>query len=235
MILLFNNIIDNATLTSLNASLNYPVENLQNISLRKRYQCSIDTDTITITFAEDSPVQDFWYAFTNADYLELRLYDQYAALLETITVNDPQDIGAFHLAASVDAAYAELDITGYGGVYLGGIGLGVGIEFPDPDQAWEEPREDNSSVSHSRAGQSSQDYVRPLRVHDWEFLDITRNDINYYQDFYDDLGIGRPIWIDPFDRNHSFMQPIYAVMTQAFRALKDGRNYRFNLNIREAR
>lgn len=234
MIVLFDNIVDDSVITSINASLNYPASNLQDSALRKRYQCSTDTDTIAIVFAETLEVSSFWYAFTSATAMELRLYNDSDGLLHTITISDPINIDAYHFNG-VDVDYAELDISGAGGVYLGGIGLGVGIEFPDPDNEWEEPFTDNSSAVQSRAGQSKQDYVEPLRVHGWMFRDVVLDDANYYVDLYKATGIGLPIWIDPFENDHSFMEPVYAVMTQPIKKVKDGRNYRFNLNIKEAR
>jgi hypothetical protein len=235
LILLFDNLVDSATLTSLNASLNYPVTNLQDPVLRKRYQSSTDSDTITITFDAVSSVQDFWYAWTNADSMELRLYDSGNVLLNTIVVSNPQDIDAHHLTSAVSAAYAELDVYGYGGVYVGGIGIGLGVDFPDPNNKWTEDYQDNSSVSQSTAGQSLQDYVEPLQVDAWVFRDIPRDEMNVYKELYKELGIGKPIWIDPFENDHSFREPIYASITQPFRAKKNGRVYNFNLNIKEAR
>ena len=234
MILLFEDKVANATFTSLNASLNYPAENLQNQILRKRYQSSIESDTITITFSGASTIKDFWYAFTNATSLELRLYSGLSVLLHTITISSPQAIDAYHFTA-VEASYAEIDIAGSTGVYLGGVGLGSGVTYPDPLNAWEENYIDNSVVATSRAGQTLQDYVEPLKVNNWTFREIDRDDMNSFKTLYKNKGIGKPLWVDLFEGNHDFLEPIYASIGQPIVTTKNGRKYNFNINMREAR
>ena len=75
MKILFDNYLIDSTLSAEFASLNYPVSNLQDNVLHKRYQCIQDSDTITITFSESLDVSCFYYAYTNATYLQLRLYN----------------------------------------------------------------------------------------------------------------------------------------------------------------
>jgi hypothetical protein len=236
VIILFDNLIDDSEITSLHASLNYPVENLQNSVLRKRYQCSEDVDTLTFIFSDsNSLVKDFWYAFTNAAYLQLRLYDHYGLLLHTITINYPDnDMETYHFTG-VYAAYAELDIQGDEGVYLGGIGLGNAISFPDPEGKWNEPLTDNSIAVSSLGGQSKSEYIEPLRRYSFNFIDITREDLNYYIGLIKNLGKGKPVFMDLFENNHDFILPIYAKITAQPTPRKDGRNYEFDLPIEEAR
>jgi len=231
----FDNIVIDSTLSSLNASLNYPVENLQDSILKKRYQSAITNDIITIDFAENSSVSSFFYAYTNATWLQLRLYIGSDSLVYTLTITDPESIiDAIHFTA-VNADYAELEILGAEGVFLGGISLDDPIEFPDPDSTWQENYQDNSSVSENANGNTLQDYIKPLQIFNWTFRDVTRYDSSFYKDLYLLTGIGKIIWVDPFEDNHDFLDPIYCKMTAPFQPKKNGRRFNFELSIKEAR
>jgi hypothetical protein len=236
MKILFDNIVLDSVLSSINASLNYSASNLQDQILYKRYQSSIDIDTITIAFSEDLDVSVFYYGLTNATSLVLRLYDSSDVLLHTETISSPNLVTDAVYFTSVFAASAEIDIVGSAtGVYLGGVALGVSEEFPDPDGEWPEDFEDNSFVTTSPEGQSLQNYVEPLRIHNFRFTDLTRDRMNDIMDLYRLTGIGLPIWFDPFEDNHDFMMPLYAAFTRPIRSTKNGRRYNFSIAIKEAR
>lgn len=235
MRLLFENIIDNATITSLNGSLNYPPENLQDTVLKKRFQSSIDNDVLTINFAATSSVNSFYYGFTNAAFMRIRFYLGSDSLVKTVTVLNPTTAEDAYHFSEITADFAEIYIEGPEGVYLGGAGCGMSIIFPDPENRWNEPLEDNSIVSESLSGETENDYVESLRIYSWIFKDNTRESTNYYRGLYKDLGIGKPIWIDPFENDHDYIGPIYAKLTKNFNATKDGRRFNFYLDIKQAR
>jgi len=232
---IFDNIVLDSTLSSLNASLNYPVENLQDSILKKRYQSVVTSDTITIDFSETLTVSSFWYVYTNATYLQLRLYVGSDSLVFTLTINNPESYIDAHYFSAVDADYAELDIIGPENVYLGVIALDDPVEFPDPENVWTEGYQDNSSVNENDDGNTLQDYIKPLKINNWKFRDVTRYDSNYYKDLYELTGIGKIIWVDAFEDNHDFLKPLYCKMTAPLQPTKNGRRYNFELNIKEAR
>jgi hypothetical protein len=62
MRILFDNVLDVATLTSLNAEDAYPVRNLISPFLRQIYQASGATDTITIALTEDVDIDAIFWA-----------------------------------------------------------------------------------------------------------------------------------------------------------------------------
>jgi hypothetical protein len=236
MKILFDNYIADSTLTALHASLNYPVTNLQDSVLRKRYQCTQDSDTITITFSEPMNVDSFFYAYTNATYLQLRLYRDYETLLFTLTIDDPvEECGAHFFSLVEDVEYAELDIRGSEGVYLGAPGIGDAIDFPDPENTWKDTIQDNSSSSENVYGSTWTDYIEPLRIHNWICREITIEDALYYISLYKLTGIGKPLFIDPFENNHDFMEPLYAKFTNPIDKQKNGRRWQLNIDIKECR
>ncbi len=235
MKIVFDNIVLDSTLSSLRASLNYPIENLQNSILKNRYQSVQSTDTITIDFSETLRVSSFFYSYTNATYLQLRLYVGSDSLVFTLTITDPESETDAKYFTAIEADYAELDIIGPDNVYLGGIALDDPVEFPDPDNAWQESYQDNSSVSENDDGNTNQDYIKPLRINNWIFRDVTRYDSNFYKELYILTGIGKIIWVDAFEDNHDYLKPLYCKMTAPFQPKKNGRRFNFELSIKEAR
>lgn len=240
MKVLFDNVLEDATISNVNVSLNYPVANLADAILRKRYQASLDTDIITITFNGSKNINCFFYAYTALEYLQLNLYSNSDGLLLTVTVDDPEaDIDAYHFD-SVTADYATLYVEGEGattgvGAYLGGVGIGQAVELPNPRSPWDELYNDNSIVTSSRSGQSLRDYVEPLRLYSFTFVEINRDDMNDWADEFKTLGIGKPIYIDLFEDDHTFIKPIYAILTNPISMKKTGRLYEFTASIKEAR
>jgi len=237
MKILFHNLIDDATLTGEHTSFNYPPENWQSTSIYKRVQSSLHYDTVTIVFENyDATISDFWYAFTNATLIIIRLYDYENGLIYEHRIDEPEeDIGHIWFTPIEDVDSMEIYYEGPLGVYLGGIGVGQAYVMPDPEAAWAETDEDNSIVSESPYGQTNQDYVRPLRSYPFRFPDLSRNEMNEMQELIRRVGRGRPLWIDPFDLNHDFMKPLYGKITNALKADKNGRTYYFTLEIKEAR
>lgn len=233
MKILFTNLIDSATITSTFGSLNYPPENLQDKIVKKRFQSTLDADTIRIDFSDTVSLDCFYYAFTNATLIQVFFLTGSDTIVHSIVIDDPQYIGAYHFDA-IDVDFIEIYLTGPLGVYLGSVGSGLEIDFPDPVNRWPEPMEDNSLVAESLSGETLNDYIKPLRVYNWVFPEIRREDLNYYRAFYNNLGLGNPVFMDPFYVDHEFIEPIYAKLTKAFTPNKVERMYDFNLDIKES-
>ncbi len=236
MRILFEDKVLAATLSAVNASPNYPVANLQSAFLKQRFQSTAAADIVTVVFAADETIDCVYYGFTNATGLVVQLKNAGGAVLKTITVTTPGEIGAHHFAAVPAVRSIVVAITGAGaGVYLGGFAAGEEEILPDPEAAWEEPKIDNSTVSSSPDGQYSQSYRRPLRSYSWNLPDVTRENATALSDLYLALGAGRPVWADPFEENHDFIPPIYCVITEPLAPRKSGRRYSITLSIVEAR
>lgn len=84
MKILFDNLLEDGTLTSLNAEEAYPVSNLISPFLRQIYQASAANDTITLEFDSDQIVDSIFWGFTNARRMRVNLYDSADVLLEAV-------------------------------------------------------------------------------------------------------------------------------------------------------
>ena len=61
MKILFDNILEDSTLSATNESLNYPVANLGHPFLEKRFQSTTTTSTITADWTTDQCISCFFY------------------------------------------------------------------------------------------------------------------------------------------------------------------------------
>ena len=105
MRILFDNVLDVATLTSLNAEDAYPVRNLISPFLRQIYQASGATDTITIALTEDVDIDAIFWGFTNIRQMNVSMYDASDALLELIYI-EHERVGYYY-------GYSDIYLYGY--------------------------------------------------------------------------------------------------------------------------
>ena len=237
MKILWQGLMENATLSSLNASLNYPVNNLQNPFLHEKTQSSIDVDTITALFEQESSISDFFWGYTNATQLVLRLYNYEDELLHTEIINNPaQDWGAVEFDTVDDVYYAEVDVVGDSiGTYIGGMDWGIGYIMPDPLSEWDETPVDNTDYSESPSGQSLQNYIRPLRREPRAFMDVTHEIKEEIMALYYETGKGKCLWFDFTELAHDYKKPLYGKIIEEINPVKNGRRWDFTINIMEAR
>lgn len=235
MRVLFENPVVNAALSAGAASANYPVSNLAHPFLLVRYQPTASTDTVTLTFAAAIAINCMFWGYTNATEFTLRLYDAADTLLHTETVTDPDSVGAVYFAEVDAVAYAELDLTGAITVYLGGLGLGVYYQMPDPLATWKLGSTDNSATSGTAFGQVTQNYAKPLRSFELSFSGVSYDQASEIQDKCEVVGKGGKLWVDITESDHSFLSPLYSALADVVEPAKDGQTMTFAFKFAEAR
>lgn len=151
--------------------------------------------------------------------------------------NEVYDPVAWYLTKELSVKKITIELQndlGYP-VYLGGIATGLCENVGIPLAKWEDDFDDKSIVSESEAGQILQQYIRPFRKYNFKFPVNTRKRVVDIMKQYQQYAIGAHLWVDPFERNHDFMEPLYCTLVSPLSATKDGYNWEFNFNIREAR
>lgn len=84
MKILFKDIIHQATITSINGSESYSVQNLASRYLRKRYQATGTADTITLAYDEDVTIDSLFWGYTNIETMLVKFYDDMDNLVELV-------------------------------------------------------------------------------------------------------------------------------------------------------
>ena len=93
MKILFDNVVKNAALSSLNASANYPVRNLRDGFLRVRYEVGATNDVVSIALDEPTFINALYFGYTgNLADIQVALYRD--GILQTVA------LGAVHEVSS---------------------------------------------------------------------------------------------------------------------------------------
>jgi hypothetical protein len=199
---LFDNIALAATLAAGSASPNYPVENIVDHILKKRFQSTLTSDTITLTWATDQTIDCCFAEHTNAKSFIITLYDSADVVLYRQRFSP--DAKGIHFAAVSGVRKATLSlyniVAGETYVYLGALGLGQAYTMPDPVADWNPTPQDNSSRRESPDGQVEIQKVPRLRKLALAFRVFTMELFFYIESLIGE--IVRPIFIDPFERAH---------------------------------
>lgn len=214
MIFLFKNELLDATITSLYANTNYPVSNVQSPFLYKKYKANTYNDTLTITLPRNITIDCFFYGYSNATSMTVRLYDNTSTLLKTITVDctgstrqlksgsayfDPLTVRIIE----IDTACPVIE-----DLYIGGLAAGTGLYDMLPLINFDKSFSDPSSKDSSDYGQVSYQYVPSLLVYSLSFQGIKRELYHTLVNAFLPAGSGF-IWADITEDNHTVYQPIY--------------------------
>jgi hypothetical protein len=233
MKILFDNALEDATLTALYASPNYPVANLSHRILKKRFQSILNSDTITMSWAAAVVVNSIYVGYTNATAFVLRLYNASSTLLATISFT-PSDM-AKHFAAVSGVRSAQLDISNsLTSVYLGGVGIGEDYTMPDPRNDWGDGFVDKSKKEVSADGQVFGDRIEPLRMIPLNFFSAEHALYREIRDLVKPNNRIVPLWVDVFESWHEEMLPMYGTLDLGDPKKRD-KKIDFSIAIQEAR
>ena len=237
MKLLLENKLLESTITGINTSNNYPAENLIHPWLKKRTQTSMDTDTLTFTLdSQPQSFSDLWFGFTNADSITVEFKNNIGTVIHTITNSSLTDWIYHYSFAEISGIYT-IDVT-YSGdpdCYLGGVGAGIAEELPDALNNFRERRINKTDLTDSPDNQLSRNYKKSTWFKEWRFKNLSRETLNEYVEFFEDIGINFPIWVDFFDLNHDYEKPGYGALSKPVTWRKDGKVFDFSFSMKEAR
>lgn len=237
MKILFEDKIKGATITALAANANYPASNLAHVFSKVKYKGVGYSDTITCEFEDDESISSFWYTYTNASAMEVRLYSSASLLLDTITVDCTYNSGAEYFPQVDGVRRIEIDVSCpvAEDIYLGAAAVGLDVDFPIPLATFDKISDDNSGKTVSADGQTSYHYIKPLRAYELSFTDAKRETVFHpIVEAFDEVGKGH-VWIDITESNHAVYQPMYCTTEGISNVGREKRNVSFKLKITEAR
>lgn len=236
MKVLFINELKDATITALAPNENYPASNLIHVFAKVKYKGVGYSDTITATLPDNVSASCFFYTYTNATSMTVRVYSGSSVLLETLTVDCTYDSGAEYFDLHTDVRWIEIDIASAVSedVYLGGIALGVATTMPYPSSKFEIQLQDNSGKSESADGQVSHHYIKPLREYELNFSGVPKLTYHAIVELFEAVGSGH-IWADITELSHATYKPLYCTTGLVESPTKNGSSASFKLRLLEAR
>ena len=236
MKVLFVNELKEATITALAPNANYPASNLNNVFAKLKYKGVGYSDTITATLPDNVTANCFFYTYTNAESMEVRVYSNASVLLETVTVDCTYNSGAEFFTSHDNVRWIEIDIAApvSEDVYMGGIAIGNALTFPCPLSNFDKELSDNASKTESTDGQTAIVYIEPLTNYSLQFTNVKRTDYHEIIERFKTVGAGH-IWVDITEDNHAVYQPLYCVSSMAESPSREKSQVNFKLKLTEAR
>jgi hypothetical protein len=234
MKILFNNIVENySSLIATNQSVNYPVTNLTHFFLRRRFQSDSSSSLITIDFDENQCVDCIFFGFFSGTFFDVAFKDSTGSILLSLNlvVSPSTQVVSESFTKLTNVRSIEIAMEGF----LGGIGAGCCYEMPNFLSVYTKGNIDNSIDSESAGGQSSQNYIKPLRRYEFSFAGLSDTLIDEIDDNYTSVGKGKPLYVDIFEGAKIKAPPIYCKITTALDYTIGRISNSFQLIIKEAR
>lgn len=208
MILAYDNLLKNATISATSEDSNYPLENLFHAWKRRVYKTvdGVTTTTITVNFLTDQVIHSFFIHYHNATAIEVRFYDGSDVLLDTWAITNDRAHG------NVTAYKAEIEITAPVTVYVGNIFIGPSLEFEkDADQDLPLRRTDVATFSSDyqvagRAGSA-------IRGGNVSIPLLSYSERETIEEAYYECGLTVPFFMDLWQDSPTAFAPLYGVFT----------------------
>ena len=236
MKVIFKNEVKTATITALAPNANYPASNISNVFAKLKYKGLGYSDTITVSFPDNVKASGFFYTYSNAVSMTVRLYSNESVLLDTLTVDCTYDSGSVFFDEVDNLRWAEIDIASSVSedVYLGGIAIGEAVDFPLPLINFGKAPIDKSNKTESKDCQVSHQYIRPQMSYVLPFSHVVRDEYHELIDFFLLVGSGH-IWVDITEENHAVYPPLYCTSNLIEFSNRDEFYMTFKITLLEAR
>jgi hypothetical protein len=235
MRILFFNEIENATVTSLNGSLNYPAESIYHVFLRKRFKAVVDNDMLTITLPAAVDMNCFFMAYHNISSGTVSFYDGSLAFIDSIALSAPGDPFVSYFD-TIAVRRITVDIqSDDAAVYVGGIFAGLYTQMPEVLAGFPFAVNDATSFDQSPGGQVLRNQAPALRQRELTFDNLGLYEKIDLDNKILDLGIAKPVMIDLFEGNEDYDGILYGYLGKAREIENPGNRYTVKIQLNEAR
>lgn len=231
------NAIERATVSSLNGSLNYPGEAIYHPFLRKKFKSLFNADTLTIDLEEVSAVNSFFMGFHNVTAGSVTFFDENLDPIgDVLDLTDALDIFTAYFD-EIEVRRIVIDIeTTESQVFIGGVGAGVYLQFPEFILAgYDFAVDDGTTITSSSGGQTSRNKGAALRSRAFVWPALTKVQFDALNGPVLAHGIGKSAFWDLFEENREFDPPMWATVAKAREVNQvDENQFNFKLSLQEA-
>ena len=237
MKLLYKNLLQSASLSSLNADDSTNVKNILDRLLELKYLSTQPTDTITGSWAMDQTISCIAIGYHNLTSATYALKNSGGATVGSGSLEVAYDTNMTYFVSVPFVRSIEITITSVLGAYVGGVSCGVplSMEYHNVN-----PRFDynlNDSATWLIGGQT---YGTRTKLTEGWSATLSTMDNPIRQDFQTLLAlVGNwfPLYADLYNDNHSEQRPIYGIMQGNGQFTRESitRQYSTNILVQEAR
>jgi hypothetical protein len=160
MRILYNNLLETASIVATNEDANYPVENVHDTTLLTEFRADTNSSTITATLASASTVSCLAFGNHNIDTLQVTLTDSGAGTTvknytaSDLKFSDSETQAMVYFTAVTDVTEIEYVITSVTTLFIGGLSAGQCLQMPLFDINPKIGFESSGSRQKSRGGVS---------------------------------------------------------------------------------
>lgn len=210
MRILYNNLLEDATLAATNEDSNYPIEEVVDGTLLTEFRADTNSSVITATLASASTVSCFAFGNHNIDTLSIKLTDSIAG---TTTYNytagdlkfsDTVTQAMVYESAVSDIVEIEYTITSNTTLYIGGLSAGQCLQFPYFDATPRIGFRSTGSRQKSRGGVSYNVPGKVLETFNCVFNGMSITDYNAINAFFQAVQVYKPHFLDRWEDSTEF-------------------------------
>ena len=207
---LYNNLLEDATLSATNEDANYPIENVYDTTMRSLFKADTNSSVITATLSEASTVSCFAFGAHNIDTLTITLTDSsMATTVYTYTASDLKFSSAIprkmvYETAVTDVTEIEYDITSVTTLYIGALSAGGYDQWPYFSKAPKLGNKSSGSRYKSKGGVSYSNPGVNLKTFSCTFNANDIDDIGLQETYFDTVQTYVPHWVDRWEDSTDF-------------------------------
>lgn len=244
MKLLWDNYLIGSTVTASETDTLYPVSNLYDSFLEKKFRPGSQSVTVTIVMQETKTVSMIAYGYNNVTTSDATLTidkdatttftidpsatEQYIVALQSrYTLKDASGnvVGSGVLATGadinvqyitpVDCRTIEISFSSAGKVYIGGLAIGDPLVIDYIDTDAALKKEIRTSYTKTAGGQVYGDYAKNIRTWDISIPVIDNDKRLEMQEMIDSVGNCKTFFSDLFDEAHGTEKPMFSHIQDA--------------------
>ncbi len=247
----YDNILNDATLSTDSPNPNRKVENIIHPYLTKKYE-AIDTSVkITAEFDELQSANHLVYGNHNIDTISIDFFDEFDILITNLVFTVYQGNRIYYFPNTIEnISKIEFNFVSTGAnIYIGSLFTGIFFELPRFDQGPGYSINIRDSIFESGSGQSAGNRQVNLNEYPFSFSDVNYLKMNEVDLYLKIIQRSIPHWIDPYpglEENINYpdekalkfpikyVKLISSEIPTPKRYIRDWK-YNLNLNYRKAR
>lgn len=215
MRIIYDNYLQDSTLSATNENLNKPVTNLIHNYLELEFKATANNSVITITFDSPQAIDAFCYGYHNLSAMTLTFYDSGLNNLGnlSVTLESNEDVVYLEEESSIDFSdikKIEVTITtAETYVYLGSIFVSQFYQMPNFRMGLTGVKKINDSITKSPGGQVSGNKMTDLNQWSIIFSYITNIQKNTILSYIKIVKLSTGHYIDLYEAAHDYFLPFY--------------------------
>ena len=236
MKLLYDNLIQTATLSSDNATSTTNVNNLKDRILKLKYDATGSTDTVYAEWTSDQTISCIALGYHNLSGASYVLKNSGGSTIGSGTLEYSYDTNMTYFAAVSGVRTLEVSLTSSDNIYLGGLGCGTTF---DVDGHNVNPRFDFQNQGSATWLTGGQTYGAQSAVLEYwrATIEVENSDRLLFKSALNKVGNWFPIYADLYEENHAEQRPIYGILQGDGQFSRDSYNklYGTTIVVKEAR